>query len=59
MLGYKKKNPMSQSFSVYLFFGAFLIWQNSRFEFFFACLIFFFFFSVFYELAYQNIQEKI
>ena len=52
----KKINPMSQSCRVRLFFGARLIQQNLRFEFFFACLIFF---SSFYELACQNIQEKI
>ena len=53
----KKINPMSQSCRVHLFFGARLIQQNSRFEFYFACLIFFS--SLFYELACQNIQEKI
>ena len=39
-----------------MFFGARLIQQTFKFEFFFACLIFF---PVFYELACQNIQEKI
>ena len=38
----KKINHMSQSCRVHLFFGAHLIQQNPRFEFFFACLIFFF-----------------
>ena len=54
----KKINSMSQSCRAHLFFGAHLIQQNSRFEIFFllACLIFF---AVFYELAYQNIHEKI
>ena len=47
---------MSQSCRAHLFFGARLIQQNSRFEFFFACLIFF---PVFYVLACQNILEKI
>ena len=51
---------MSQSCRAHLFFGPRLIQQNSRFDFFFffffACLIFF---PVFYELACQNIQEKI
>ena len=50
----KKINPMSQSCRAFVF-GACLIQQNSRFEFF--CLLFFF--PVFYELDCQNIQEKI
>ena len=50
----KKINHMSQSCRAHLFFGARLIQQNPRFEFF--CL---FFFSVFYELSCQNIQVKI
>ena len=52
----KKINPMSQSCRAHLFFGARLILQNSRFDFFFTCLIFF---PVFDELACQNILEKI
>ena len=40
----KKINPISQSYHAHLFFGVRLILQNSRFEFFFACLIFFPFF---------------
>ena len=49
---------MSQSCHAHLFFGVCSIQQNSRFEifFFFFGLIFF---PVFYELACQNIQEKI
>ena len=50
-----KKNPMSQSCRAHLFFRARLIPQNSRFEFFLLA----YFFSSFYELACQNIQEKI
>ena len=49
---------MSQSCRAHLFFGARLIQQNPRFEIFFAFLIFTFF-SAFYELSCQNIQEKI
>ena len=52
----KKINPMSQSCRAHLFFGARLIRQNSRFEFFW--LAWFFFFS-FLRLACQKIQEKI
>ena len=44
----KKINPMSQSCRAHLFFGARLIQQNSRFEFF--LLAWFFFFS-FYDLS--------
>ena len=51
----KKMHSRSQSRRAHLFFGARLIQQNSRFEFCFAC----YFFPVFYELACQNIQEKI
>ena len=48
---------MSQSCRVHLFFAARLIQQNSRFAFFFCLLNFFI--QFFYELACQNIQEKI
>ena len=48
----KKINPVPQSCCAHLFFGARLIQQGLNF---FACLIYF---PVFYELACQNIQEK-
>ena len=51
----KQINPMSQSCRAHLFFGGRLIQQNSRFEFFFACLIFF---PVFMNLLVK-INEKI
>ena len=60
MLRLKNINPMSQSCRAHLFFGARLIQQNSKFFFFlfiYFCLLIFF--PVFYERAYQNIQEKI
>ena len=52
----KKINLLSQSYRAHLFFGARLIQQNSRFEFFFCSLDFFF---SFLWLACQKTQEKI
>ena len=46
---------MSQSCRAHLFFGARLIQQNSRFEFVFACLIFF---PVFYDLLVQKYKKR-
>ena len=51
----KKINPMSQSCRAHLFFRARLIQQNSRFEFFFARLIFF---SVFYDLLVKKYKKR-
>ena len=54
---FRLKKIMSQSCRAHLFFGAPLIQQNSRFEFF--LLAWFFFFFSFLWLACQKIQEKI
>ena len=51
----KKINPMSQSYRTHLFFGARLIQQNSRFEFFFCSLDFF---SVFYDLLVKKYKKR-
>ena len=51
----KKINPMSQSCRAHLFFGARLIQQNSRFEFF---LLAWFFFSFFYDLLVKKYKKR-
>ena len=51
----KKINPMSQSCREHLFFGARLIQQNSRFEFF---LLAWFFFPVFYDLLIKKYKKR-
>ena len=53
----KKINPMSQSCRAHLFFGARSIQQNSRFEFFFGLLNFFF--VLFLVFLFMNLLVKI
>ena len=54
----KKINSMSQSCRAHLFFGARLIQRNSRFEFFFACLIFFQFFMNLLVKIYKKRYDR-